>query len=59
MKLKIWGWVLLMAGALGIIISAVIGSDWPMYSCMILASGGAVLVIHRECRRSRSRPQVR
>jgi hypothetical protein len=58
MKSKIVGWVLLIAGGSGIIISAVIGSDWPMYACMILASAGVALLIYTGCRKSRSRPQA-
>ena len=57
-KSRTVGWFFLIIGGIGIIISAVIGSDWPMYSFMILASAGAALLVYRECRKSRSRPQA-
>jgi len=58
MKSRTVGWVLLIMGGTGIIISAVIGNDWPMYAGMILANAGAALLIHTGCRKSRSRPLV-
>lgn len=58
MKSRIAGWVLLIIGGIGIVVSAVIGSDWPMYACIILSSAGAALLTCTGCRKSRSRPQV-
>jgi len=42
--MKISGWILLIGGGTGTIISAFIGSDWPMYAFIIIASTGAVLI---------------
>ena len=54
MKNRTVGWFLLIIGGIGIIISAVIGSDWPMYACVILASAGAALLVYTGCHKSRS-----
>ena len=54
MKSRAVGWFLLIIGGAGIIISAVIGSDWPMYACIILASAGAALLVYTGCRKTRS-----
>ena len=43
--MKILGWVFLIVGGIGTIISAIIGSDWPMYSFIIISSAGAALII--------------
>ena len=45
-KSRITGWLLLISGGIGIIISAFIGSDWPMYACIIVSSAGVVLVMY-------------
>ena len=58
MKSRIVGWVLLIVGGTGIIISAIIGSDWPMYTCIILASAGSALLVWTRCHKSRPRPKV-
>ena len=52
MKSKIIGRILLVVGGVGIIISAVIGSDWPMYACIILSSAGVVILVCSEHRKS-------
>lgn len=44
-RIKILGWVFLIVGGIGTIISALIGSDWPMYSFIIISSAGAALII--------------
>lgn len=57
MKLKIWGLVLLVAGALGIIISAWIGSDWPMYAFVIISCVGvSLLLFYRSAKSSPREP---
>lgn len=43
--MKIPGWMMLSGGGVGILISAFLGSDWPMYAFIIIASAGAILII--------------
>jgi len=43
--MKISGWMMLLGGGIGTIISAFIGSDWPMYAFIIIASIGAALIM--------------
>lgn len=54
MKSRTVGWFLLIISGTGIIISAVIGSDWPMYACVILAGAGAAFLVYTRCHKSRS-----
>ncbi|HEY95439.1 MAG TPA: hypothetical protein G4O15_10945 [Dehalococcoidia bacterium] len=49
--MKISGWIILSGGGVGIIISAFIGSDWPMYAFIIIASAGAALIMHTNQRK--------
>ena len=47
MMKRVVGWTLLISGGIGIIISAIIGSDWPMYAFIIIAGAGSVILITR------------
>jgi hypothetical protein len=44
LKLRILGWVLLIVVGVGTIISAWIGSDWPMYAFIIVSSGRVAIL---------------
>jgi membrane protein implicated in regulation of membrane protease activity len=57
-RIKILGWVFLIVGGIGTIVSALIGSDWPMYSFIIISSSGAALIIYfRKQRKTKENTQ--
>ena len=47
MKSGIVGWALVIIGGIGIIVSAGIGSDWPMYAFIILVIAGTISIIFK------------
>ena len=52
--MKISGWIMLIGGGLGTIISALMGSDWPMYAFIIVASSGVILTLYAGQRKSKA-----
>jgi len=55
MKSRTVGWFFLIIGGISIIISAVIGSDWPMYACVIISSAGVAMLV---CARRTEPPRI-
>ena len=43
--MKLWGWILLISGGALAIISDYIGSDWPFYVAIMVASSGATMIM--------------
>lgn len=45
-------WAILTIGGIGIIISALIDSDWATYTCIMIANSGAIRSMYKKRRGS-------